>query len=46
MVGLLGEIADSWTVTENIQDEPVASYVKREGKELLKKLKHTYTYTQ
>lgn len=43
MVGLLGEIADSWTVTENIQDEPVASYIEQEGKKLIKKLKHIYT---
>ena len=43
MVGLLGEIADSWTETENIQNEPVASYIERARKEVLKKLKHTYT---
>ena len=40
---LLGEIADSRTETENIQNEPVASYVGRERKEVLRKLKHTYT---
>ena len=43
MVGLLGEIADSWKETENIQNEPVASYIERERKEVLKKLQHTPT---